>query len=76
MYTIANPRHPKRLQTDKGTKFFKSDFQDLMKRHGIKYLASGSDQKAAVVVRFNRTFKTIIWTYLSDRGIVRRVDVI
>ena len=31
---------------------------------------------AAVVQRFNRTIKTRIWTYLSDRGTVRWVDVI
>ena len=31
----ANPRHPKRLQTDKGKEFFNSNFQTLMKRHAI-----------------------------------------
>ena len=33
--TTANPRHPKRLQTDKGKEFFNSDFQTLMKRQKI-----------------------------------------
>ena len=33
--TTANPRHPKRRQTDKGKEFFNSNFQTLMKRHGI-----------------------------------------
>ena len=47
-----------------------------MKRHGIHNFASESKQKAAVVERFNRTIKTRIWTYLSDRGTVRWVDVI
>ena len=47
-----------------------------MKRHGIQHFASESEQKAAVVERFNRTIKTRIWTYLSDRGTVRWVDVI
>ena len=47
-----------------------------MKRHGIQHFASESEQKAAVVERFNRTIKTRIWTYLSDRGPVRWVDVI
>ena len=31
----ANPRHPKRLQTDKNKEFVNSNFQTLMKRHGI-----------------------------------------
>ena len=74
--TTANPRHPRRLQTDKGKEFFNSNFQALMNRHGIQHFASKSEQKSAVVERFNRTIKTRIWTYLSDRGTVRRVDVI
>ena len=51
----ANPRQPRRLQTDKGKKLFNLDFQALMKRHKIQHFASESDQKAAVVERFNRT---------------------
>ena len=74
--TTANRRHPRRLQNDVGTKLFNSDFQALMKRHGIQHFASESEQKAAVVERLNRTIKTMIWTYLSDRGTVRWVDVI
>ena len=38
----ANPRHPRRLQTDKGKEFFNSNFQALMKRHGIQHFASES----------------------------------
>ena len=72
----ANPRRPNRLQTDKGKEFFNSNFVGLMKRHNIQHFASESDQKAAVVERFNRTIKTRIWTYLSDRGTVRWVNVI
>ena len=74
--TTANPRHPKRLQTDKGKEFVNSKFQTLMKRHGIQHFASKSEQKAALVERFNRTINTRIWTYLSDRGTVRWVDII
>ena len=47
-----------------------------MRRHGISHFASESDQKAAVVERFNRTIKTRIYTFLSDRGTARWVDVI
>ena len=74
--TDAKPRRPRRLQTEKGKEFFNSDFQDLMKRHGIQHFATESEQKAAVVERFNRTIKSRIWTYLSDRGTVRWINVI
>ena len=47
-----------------------------MKRHGIQHFASESEQKAAVVERVKRTINSRIWTYLSDRGSVRWVDVI
>ena len=49
MLTTANPRHPQRLQTDKGQEFFNSDFQALMKRHINQHFASESEQKAALV---------------------------
>jgi len=72
----AAPRRPRRLQTDKGKEFFNSSFAALMRRHSIQHFASDSDQKAAVVERFNRTIKTRLWTYMSDRGSVRWLDVL
>ena len=60
MLTTAKPRHPRRLQSDKGKELFNPDFQRLMKRHGIQHFASESVHKAAVVKRFNRTIKTRI----------------
>ena len=74
--TTVNPLYPRCLQIEKGKEFFNSNFQALMKRHGIQHFASESEHKAAVIERFNHTIKTRIWTYLSDRGTVRWVDVI
>ena len=62
--SAAALRHPNRLQTDKGKEFVNASFAALIKRHNIQNFASESDQKAAVVERFNRTIKTSIWTYL------------
>ena len=73
---FGHPRIPRRLQTDKGKKFFNSKFAAVTKQYGIHHFATESDQKAAVVERFNRTIKTRIWTYLSDRGSIRLVDII
>ena len=47
-----------------------------MKRHGIQHFASESEQQTAVIERFNEIIKTRIWTYLSDRGTMRWLDVI
>ena len=73
---VSAPRHPRRLQTDKGNEFFNTSFSNLMRRHDIQHFASESDQKAAVVERFNRTIQTRLWTYMSDRGTVRYLDVL
>ena len=74
--TAANPHYLQRLQTDKVKKIFNSDFQTLIKRHGIQHFASVSKLNAAVVKRFYRTIKTRISTYLSDRYTLRLVNVI
>ena len=71
VFTTAKSRNPQSLQPDKNKKFFNSGFQALVKRHGIQHFASECEQQASVVKRFNRTITTRIWTYLSDRGIVR-----
>ena len=71
MSTAAHPRHPQRLQTNKGKMFFNSDYAALMKRHSIQHFASESKQKPNMVERFNRIIMTRIWIYLSERGSVR-----
>ena len=38
-----------------------------MTQSGLHHFAFESDQKAAVVERFNRTLKTRIWTFLSAK---------
>ena len=76
LLTTAKPRHFQRLQTDKGMEFINSDFQALMKRHGIQHFGSESEQRAAEMEQFIRTIKNMIWTYLSECGTVRLVDVI
>ena len=76
MLTTANPRNPRRLQTEKEKQLFNSDFQALMKLHCILHFYSVSEQNPAVVKRFNWTIMTRIWTYLSISNIVRSVDII
>ena len=72
----AAPRHPRRFQTDQGKEFFNTSITHLMHRHGIQHFASESDKKAAVVERFNRTIKTRLSSFMSDRGTVRYLDVL
>ena len=72
----AHPRKPERLQTDKGKEFFNSSVAALLREHNIHHFASQSDQKAAVVERFNRTLKTRMWAYFSAKHTKRYMDVL
>jgi hypothetical protein len=76
LFKQAHPRKPQRLQTDKGTEFFNSSVAALLREHKVHHFASESDQKAAVVERFNRTLKNRMWTYFSANKTKRYMDVL
>lgn len=69
-------RAPEKLQTDAGKEFFNKRFEKLMKAHGVTHFATGSDLKASVVERFNRTLKTRMWRYFTAKNTRRYVDVL
>lgn len=56
---------PKKVQTDGGKCYFNNTFQKLMMKHNIVHFATGSDLKASVVERFNRTLKERMWKYFT-----------
>jgi transposase InsO family protein len=67
----------KLLQTDKGTEFLNSSFQQLLKDRNIRHYTSENDDiKASVVERFNRTLKGVMWRYLSHTSSGRYIDVL
>src|SRR5437867_13091070 len=67
----------KLLQTDKGTEFLNSSFQKLLRDRNIRHYASENDDiKAAVVERFNRTLKGVMWRYLTHTSSGRYIDVL
>ena len=67
----------KLLQTDKGTEFLNGAFQKLLKDRNIShYTTENDDIKAAVVERFNRTLKTVMWRYLTHAMSQRYIDVL
>ena len=72
----SHPRTPQRLQTDAGKEFINKEVQALLKTHKIHHFVSASDQKAAVVERFNRTLKTRIWTYFTAQQTNQYLDVL
>lgn len=73
---LSQGRVPARLQTDKGTEFYNKQFQRVLSRYEIKHFSTSNETKACVVERFNRTFKTRMWRYLTSVNSRRYVDII
>ena len=74
---ILTERKCTMLQTDKGTEWLNSKFQDMLHRHGIKFYTSENDDiKAALVERFNRTLKSRMWRYFTYANTRRYIDVL
>ena len=71
--SILDFRKPNSIQADEGKEFFNSDCMAYMKKHDIKMYFTKSEMKAAVVERFNRTFKEKIWKYFTLRDTYRCV---
>jgi hypothetical protein len=76
LFELTKPRMPQRLQTDKGKEFFNKDVTKLLRSKNIHHFASNSDNKAAVVERFNRTIKTDLWTYFTAQDTKRYTNIL
>ena len=67
---------PKKMQFDQGTEFYNKIFLELLEKHKIKHYSVYSDQKGAIIERFNRTLKERMFKYFTSRGSHRWVDVL
>jgi len=76
LFHLAHPRKPERLQTDAGKEFLNKDVQGYLKQEGVHHFVSNSDQKAAVVERFNRTLKSRMWTYFTAHQTHHYLDIL
>ena len=64
---IFNERKPKFLWADRGKEFYKKQVQDLLNENNIKlYSTNNSEIKSAVVERFNRTFKNMMYKKFTE----------
>lgn len=69
-------RCPKNLQTDQGTEFYNTKFQNLMKKHNINHYNTYSTKKAAIAERVIRTLKSRIFKYFSLNGTYKWIGVL
>ena len=66
---IFNKRKPKFLWTDNGKEFYNKQVQDLLNENNIKlYSTNNSEIKSAVIERFNRTFKNMMYKKFTENN--------
>ena len=73
---LKDGRHPYKVQSDKGTEFTNRKFQSLLNEKDIAFYTTHNETKASIVERFNRTIKTRMFRYFTDRNTRRYVDVL
>jgi transposase InsO family protein len=64
----ASNRRPKNLHTDRGKEFYNADFQKLVREFQMNHYSTGSNMKASMAERVNRTLKNAMWKEFSDQG--------
>lgn len=73
----ANGRVCVCAQSDKGKEFVGAGFQNVLKKHGIKFrTARNPDIKASVVERVIRTLKARLYRYFTYKNTKRYLDVL
>jgi transposase InsO family protein len=68
---------PNLVQSDKGTEFLNSIFQQLLTANDIRHYTSENDDiKCAVVERFNRTILTKLFKYFTYKNTYHFLDIL
>ena len=68
-------KYPHVAQFDEGKEFYNVGVRDLLKSHNVNYFPTKSGKKAAIVERFNRTLKTMMWKYFYSKGTYNWINV-
>lgn len=69
-------RKSRNISSDSGLEFRNNQLQKLLKKLGVTFFITDSEQKAAVVERFNRTFKQRLHTYMTIHNTNKYIDKI
>jgi transposase InsO family protein len=68
---------PLRLSSDRGKEFTNKNFQNLMKKHEIRFDVVEDDQnKSCIAERFIRTLTSLIYKYFTSENTLRYIDVL
>ena len=75
-FKIRFGKYPNVAQFDEGKEFYNVGVRDLLKSHNVNYFSTKSGKKAAIVERFNRALKTMMWKYFYSKGTYNWIDVL
>ena len=75
-FEVRFDKYPNVVQFDDGKEFYNVGVKTLLENDTIKYFSTQSDKKAAIVERFNRTLKIMMWKYFYSKGTYNWVDVL
>ena len=73
---VFKERIPRKIHTDKGLEFINKPAQELFKKHRIHWFATENETKAQVVERFNRTLKSKMWKYFTQKKTKKWIDIL
>ena len=75
-FKVRFDEYPNVVQFDDGKEFYNVGVKTPLEDNNIRYFSTQSDKKAAIVERFNRTLKTMMWKYFYSKGTYNWVDVL
>jgi len=66
-------RAPSTVRSDNGSEFISKQFQAVLAENGVKHILSETyaPTQNAIIERFNRTIKTMVYRYLIHWGLMR-----
>jgi len=70
----STKRQPKKIWVDQGAEFYNSTFKKWMKAQGVIMYSTFGESKSVIVERFNKTLKTKMWHYFTEKNTRRWVD--
>ena len=76
-YKTRFGKYPKFIQFDEGEEFYNVGVKSLLRdAYNVKYFSTHSERKAAIVERFNKTLKTMMWKYFHKNATHQWLDVL
>ena len=72
----SSKRQPLFVHSDRGRIFVNKNFQNFLKKNGIRFYTTNSEVKASIVERFNRTLKGRMWKYFTMRSTLKYIAVL